>query len=312
MLKSGALIGAVDAGSNAVRFSIYKLDSRLYPLRVHQHRYPVRLGAGTFSTGALGAGDMEAALHAFKDIAATAAKKKVMALPAVATSAIREASNCDEFLQQVQQFTGVELKAITGLEEARLAALGAAPPITGGPSRLVIDVGGGSTELVLVAPDGAVTNVESLPVGAVRLARQWADEGTDSNEMPLAEREMLIRQALEHPLRPFQATGAEPLDAIAIGGAAYALMGACKHLDPALHDNTLTLQAIKGAIDVMAATLRSDYPGLLGVDASRAEILLPGSVVLSIILQTFSITELLVSDAGVREGLVYDYLAQSK
>lgn len=306
--RPGSLIGAVDAGSNAIRFGIYKLDTSLYPMRVYQKRYPVRLGAGTFSTGAMTATDMDAAVEAFREIASTAAGKKVNALPAVATSAIREASNCHLFLARVESETGIMLCAITGSEEARLAALGAAPPVDGANDRLLIDVGGGSTEVSFVKPDGHMEWNVSLRLGAVRLARQWEAQGSETGDSATGIRMQEILDLVREHIEPRKADAKRELSAIAIGGTANALYQACRHLGLVRDDNMLTLQDVMAIITKLGATAVEDYPARLNVNRDRAGIVLPGAMVLGAILQCMGVAEARISDAGVREGLVQDYL----
>lgn len=279
-------------------------------MRVYQNRYPVRLGAGTFSTGALDEDDIEAALKALTDIAATAKDRKCVAVPAVATSAVREAANCADFLARVRAETGLELCAISGEDEARLAALGAAPPSKGEKHRLLVDVGGGSTEVMLVAPDGNLEWSHSLPLGAVRLARTFEEMGLDTGTDPERTREITVLSPIIQAFVQKEAAIKELApEAIAIGGTAHAVYQACVFMghDPA--EMTINTIDIMRVMMVLERIDPADVPEQLGVDRSRATILLPGALTLHSVLITLGCDRVVVSDAGVREGLVQSYLA---
>src|SRR5262249_51177946 len=133
----------------------------------------VRLGRQSFSTGRLSDEAMELALQAVKTFSRLPRARRVERVRAVATSAVREAENGAAFVRRTRRETGLTVKVVSGLEEARLIFRAAhhALGLEGGP-HLLLDVGGGSVELVLVH-DGRPIWLRSLPLGAARLTERF-------------------------------------------------------------------------------------------------------------------------------------------
>ncbi len=283
---------------------MWKLNNRLAPILQSRKRFPVQLGAGTFTTGALADADMDAALEAFHEIAQTGRDQNLLALPAVATSAIREASNCNDFLARVHAETGIELKAITGEEEARLAARGVSISTSSNQGNLIIDMGGGSTEIIKVLPEGQMTDVVSLPLGAVRLAEHVGmpacfDKDALSRMMDLVQ-ETISKTSLKQFLSPPPAT--------CIGGTACALASAVRSRGMAASDVKVQIVDIEETMTELARMTVSSISRTIGTDNSRAQLIIPGAYILTGILRHLQVKEFAVSDAGVREGLVSEYL----
>ena len=159
----------MDVGSNAIRLVVAEFKSPTRYKVLERVRMPVRLGASVFHTNRIDPETLEAALEAFRSFRKTMEEHDVVVHRAVATSATREAKNRTTFLERVRAETGLDLELIKGTEEARLVALGVRTKISldRGIS-MILDVGGGSSEIVLVG-HGEILVVESHDVGTVRL-----------------------------------------------------------------------------------------------------------------------------------------------
>src|SRR6476659_1915555 len=138
-------LGAIDAGSNAIRVVIAELGATEI-VRVEAERIPVRLGHHAFTRGELDEQTIDAAVAAFIHFRERFDHHKVSVFRAVATSAVRNASNRDVLLHRVYHEAGVELEVIEGEEEARLVRKSVVHALgpTGTPPRAILDLGGGS------------------------------------------------------------------------------------------------------------------------------------------------------------------------
>src|SRR4051812_18371318 len=186
-----ARLAAIDIGSNAIRLRVVEVDPptmgpdgpRFTPFRdVLVDRAPVRLGHDVFTKGLIEAGVLGAACEALRRFRAAMDGAKVDRYRAVATSAAREAANGDVFVERAERESGIHVEVIEGVEEARLVQLAVGERLQlHGRSALLIDIGGGSTELTLLstaadAPArGSATLTRSLPIGTVRLVEAFLE-----------------------------------------------------------------------------------------------------------------------------------------
>src|SRR5438876_245194 len=166
-------LAAIDVGSNSVHVVVADVSADGRVEVVDRVKEMVRLGRHTFTTGRLPPAAMDLAVGAVKTFARLAHARRVVRMRAVATSAVREARNGMAFVRRLRRETGLPVKVITGAEEARLIFRAAqhALGLRGGP-HLLLDVGGGSVELVLVQ-QGRPLWLRSLPLGAARLAERF-------------------------------------------------------------------------------------------------------------------------------------------
>src|SRR5437016_3504924 len=166
-------LAAIDVGSNSVHIVVADVSTDGRVEVVDRVKEMVRLGRRTFTTGRLPPAAMDLAVGAVKTFARLAHARRVVRMRAVATSAVREARNGMAFVRRLRRETGLPVKVITGAEEARLIFRAAqhALGLRGGP-HLLLDVGGGSVELVLVQ-QGRPLWLRSLPLGAARLAERF-------------------------------------------------------------------------------------------------------------------------------------------
>src|SRR5579862_5291506 len=169
------VIAAIDAGTNAVRLEIARLrpDGTLDVL--HQERDPVRPGEGLFLSGAMPRATLERLLAALRRYGALCRRYRAR-IRAVATSAVREARNREDIIRRVQAEAGFRLEVISGQEEARLICLGVLEGAPAGRRSLVVDIGGGSTEIAPASGERAL-KLFSVEVGAVRLTELFASSG---------------------------------------------------------------------------------------------------------------------------------------
>ncbi len=232
---------------------------------------------------------------------------------AVATSAVRDASNQEEFLAQMSAALGVPVEVISGQEEARLIHLGVtARWPQPGRNVLIVDVGGGSAELILSVDNHLVEGV-SKPLGAVRLTEVFLTKDPPSGQQ-LHRMESFIEDKLSQAVKEF----GRALPDVAIGTSASAAAVVC-----AANGIPRERREEADRIPVTTAQLRKLYKELsrlplserkkfVGIGPRRAEIIVPGAAVLMLSLERFKLNGLQYSTAGVRDGIIADLIARSK
>lgn len=304
-------IAAIDAGSNAIRFVVAEFGEHAYKV-IARLRVPVRLGHRVFTRGALDDDTMDRAVAAFRRFRAEVDRLGVSRLRAVATSATREASNRDGFLDRIRVESDIDLEPITGEEEARLVHLAVSRRIDLSQGRwILVDLGGGSIEVSLVDDTGILWS-HSYKVGTVRLletlaaakgchdtVRQWVERGLchltipppDGHPGPAAfaatggNAEALARLALGNP-----AQLARPQDASSVAGAAQAIP--VSRLDDVIR----TLAAMTEAQRIERFRLRPD----------RADVILPAALVYRHFAALAHSNQMVVPSVGVKEGVLLD------
>lgn len=309
MLRSGDIASIVDIGSNAIRHTVFQVDLNGQPIAIHRARYPVRLGAGTFADKNLAEPDIHDAIEALHEIMKSDLTRDAAVIRAIATSAVRDAANRDHFIDRVRQATGLEIQTITGGDEAHYAALAASALVPPGQPYTVIDIGGGSTEIAFTDPDHSHDPFfQSLPLGAVRLARQWGMRDLYETRV-LENHRAAINDILRTSLPP---DNLARQTVIGMGGAIKSLTAIARHLatasratPPPLPENQLDAHTITTIRDLLAKTPAPQMPETLAVDPTRTTIILAGAEILHALTRHLQIRSIQVTNAGIPEGLVH-------
>lgn len=297
-------LGAIDAGSNAIRVVIAELGpSEL--VRIEAERVPVRLGHGAFTRGELDAKTVDQAVAAFVHFRQRFDHHGVTMYRAVATSAVRGASNRDVLLHRLYHEAGIELEVIEGEEEARLVrkavvhALGSA----GTQPRAILDLGGGSLEVNL--RHGSAWRGYSLPVGTVRLLETFGLDGAIAD----AEAGMVRRYTatLMHTTTSARGgrseLGGSGL-AAATGGNADALAKIVGDGNPTMP--SFELAALEKALPSIVGKSVDERMAAFNVKRDRAEVLGIAALVFATAARQLGITRLVAPGVGVREALLLE------
>jgi len=287
-------LGAIDAGSNAIRIVIAELGSTEL-VRIEAERIPVRLGHNTFTAGVLEAKTIDEAVTAFVHFRERFDHHQVTMYRAVATSAVRNATNRDVLLHRLYHEAGIELEVIEGEEEARLvrkAVTQAAHP--GQPPQIILDLGGGSLEVNLRR--GSVWRGHSLPVGTVRLLETFGLDGA-------------IQDAEAGMVRRYTATLMTPIARAAAGHTTAAITGGnADALAKIFGDGSgaFELAALeKGLPSVVGASVEERI-SKFGVKRDRAEVLGIAALVFATVARQLGIARLVAPGVGVREGVLIE------
>lgn len=291
---------AIDLGSNSVLLTVVEADGSV----VHDEARVVGLGQGLGERGLLRPERMEAAVEALADFARVARELGVApgAVRGVTTSAARRALNAATFLARVRAVTGITLEVISGDEEARLSWLGARQGLAleEGPVGLV-DVGGGSTELV-VGAEGRVSWRVSVEAGSVRLTEAFLGTGV-VNHTDYAR----LRGHVDGLFGPVRPQGRCRV-ALAVAGSATTLaamdLGLGAYDGARVHGYRLTRAAIRTWIDRLLGASPEERRALVAVSPERADSLLAGATLLDAGLAALGRQAAVVSDRGLRFGVL--------
>jgi exopolyphosphatase/guanosine-5'-triphosphate,3'-diphosphate pyrophosphatase len=311
-MKNMPRYAAIDIGSNSIRMLAAETAAGMPTKILAAERQVTRLGAGVFRDGRITREAMDLASNILSRMAQVYRELNVVAVRAVATSAVRDASNQHEFLERAAEVLGTPVEIISGQEEARLIHQGVQARWPQGNKRvLMIDVGGGSAE-VIVSDRGALVEGFSKPLGSVRLTEVFLKSDTP---VPLELHRMneFIEEKLMTPLRRI---GVGPFDrAIATSATAAAIVCAINRVPRSRREDADSLKASVTQIRKFYREVSSlDVSGrrkIQGIGPKRAELIVAGAAVFLRILELFHQPALHYSAAGVRDGIIADLAARS-
>jgi exopolyphosphatase/guanosine-5'-triphosphate,3'-diphosphate pyrophosphatase len=306
---------AIDLGTNNCRLLIARPASGNFVV-IDAFSRVVRLGEGLAQTGRLSDAAMDRALGALKVCADKLRRRNVHLARSVATEACRRAANGAEFIERVRRETGIMLDIISAQEEARLAVLGCHILLEDGIGpAMIFDIGGGSTELVLIEPGGPVPRIldwQSVPWGVVSLSETVGHEIEDADEKARAARYAKMRQVVDDSFAEFAGRigphRAPDLRLLGTSGTVTTL--ASVHLELPQYDRKAvdglivpsdSMREISSRLAHMAAEERRRLPC---IGQERADLVVAGCAILESILDLWPAPRLGVADRGIREGIL--------
>ena len=302
---------AIDIGSNSVRLAVAEVEPGRPARTLTSRREVTRLGTSVFSEGSLSKEAMDHLCGILVEFQASIERHHVMGARAVATSAVRDARNQDEFLRRASIAAGMPVEIISGIEEARLihAGVQAVWPHPGARI-LIIDIGGGSAEAI-VGENGRMTTAFSKPLGAVRLKQMFlANDPPRENDLDRLS--SYIDEKIAPALKKIGKGGFDRV--IATSSTAAAVICAVNGINRRERELADRKRASAAQVDRLVAELsgqklsvRRKHPGL---GPRRAEIIVGGAAVLGRLLRTFEAKSVYYSVAGVRDGIIADLSAR--
>jgi exopolyphosphatase/guanosine-5'-triphosphate,3'-diphosphate pyrophosphatase len=303
-------IAAIDIGSNSIHMVI--ADAARPPAFevVDREREVVQIGRGSFADRRLRRGAMRRTAIALRRFVQLARRMQADRILCTATAAVRESANGGEFLQMCREQAGVTPRVIPAAEEGRLIDLAIRSALRMPPeTALVVDIGGGSAQLAF--GDGTATpRVIGMPLGALRLTEEYL-----SGDPPAPRELSKLRRAIRQELRAaFERAGYDRALAVyGSSGSIHALAHAAAWLEHGdrirqVNGYVLTAAALRRTTRRLLRMTVAQRERLPEIDAPRAEIILPGALVLLEVLERAQADHVTVSDFGVREGLVTDWL----
>ncbi len=298
-------LAGIDIGTLTCRLLIADLAPGHPFKELRSERRILRLGEGVDQTKRLSPAAMDRVIHCLQEWRSVIENHEVEATAVVATSAVRDASNRVEFLARVKAECGLEVELISGEEEARRTLLGIRSGLPVGVTDiLALDIGGGSTEFILDRP-GQNPITRSIDIGVVRLCERLLRHD------PPTEDE--VRQAREWITRETKAAVAEMGDYrqatfVGTAGTVTALAAMAQKLstyEPArIHNYVLKLDTIRELEQTLLSRKKVERIGLPGLERNREEVIVAGAIIIRMIMETLRQEECLVSDLGLREGVL--------
>lgn len=302
-------LAAIDVGSNSIHMLVVEADGAGGYRVLARERDMVRLGKSALGRGTLSRKAIRNGLESLLRMTTLARLKGATRVEAVATSAVREASNGDEFLEQVHALTGLAIRVLDGEEEGALIfrAVRHAVDLGRGWSALV-DVGGGSTEWCNIR-GGRLTSVRSLELGSLRGAELLASDPPTTGELEKLRRR--IRERLEK-VRVSSRTEqliATSGTALCCGELVDQLAGRERSLAVGgLRE--LRLRDLAALVATLRTLTRDEIAALPPVGAPRAGSILAGAVLLEELARHAGVDRLHLCDRALREGLVLEMLGE--
>lgn len=301
------LLAGIDIGTLTCRLLIGRVagDGRL--TEVHSDRRILRLGEGVDRDHLLRPAAMARVVEALRDWRTVINSHHVDAQIAVATSAVRNARNREEFLGRVKQEVGFDVEIISGEEEARRTLLGIRSGLpTGISSMLGLDIGGGSTEFMLDRPSHAPI-IRSIEIGVVRLTERLLTSDPPTADEIQAARELITKEA-EQARAILGELGGVTL--VGTAGSITTLAAMAQKLttyEPIrIHNYRLSLETVRGIEQQLLGRTKVQRREMPGLEAGREDVVVAGTLILCGVMETLGFSEGLVSDVGLREGILLD------
>ena len=297
-------VAAIDCGTNSIRLLIADIDGANFR-EIHREMEIVRLGQGVDKTGQFHPDAIIRTLAAVDKFAIEIAKRGVEKIRFCATSATRDATNRDLFIDGVKERLGIAPEVIPGEVEAALSFQGATRdfPPTDGPF-LVIDIGGGSTEFVFGTTD--VEFAKSMNIGCVRMTeRHFTGGDADPGQIAAAIED--IDEAIAQAAKIVPITESKTL--IAVAGTATTVAAAALELSTydryAIHLSRISAAKVHATSKMFLSSKREDREALGYMHPGRVDVIGAGSLVLSRIMLATGATEFVASESDILDGMAW-------
>lgn len=314
-IPDGRVVAFLDIGTNSVRLLLVRIHPNHSYATLTQQKEVVRLGEGEFVDQSLQPAAMDRAALVCRKFAQLSRSYGAEEIIAITTSAVREAKNQGDFLRRLRREADLDVRVISGKEEARLIYLGVASGVhLGSQEAAFIDIGGGSTE-VIAGDHRRYHFLGSLNLGAIRLTPLFFSPGEEGPVSP--ERYALLQRYVRmSSVRTLQQMRGYRFDvAFGSSGTVENLTDIAAH---ALHhrqrqrEDVLSYRDLERVIQELCALSLERRRKIPGINPERADIIIAGAAILDTLMQDLRLRELrVIADRGLREGLFIDYLSRS-
>jgi exopolyphosphatase/guanosine-5'-triphosphate,3'-diphosphate pyrophosphatase len=299
-------ISAIDIGSNSIRQTIADVSPTGVIRVVDEMKAAPRLGAGLYERGSLNEIAVQNALSTLSRMSTLANQLGAQRTEVVATSAVRDATNGEQFLKLVRAETGLNIRILRGDDEARLSFRSALAHFDLGVGRAVVmDIGGGSLELALSA-DGLVERLISLPFGAIRMTEQYL--GASGKKKGMRK----LRKEVRRELRRTVAARHWHASRIICSGGTFTSLAAI-HLArtgienaKSVHGTVIPRVELEHIVDMLHNMPLEERQRVPGLSAARADIIVAGLAVAAEVAARVEAKELVISGYGIREGILLE------
>ncbi len=298
------IAAAIDLGSNSFHMIVARLSDGV-PTVIDKMKESVRLGNGLDNEGNLCDESKQRALACLKRFGQRLQDMPPGSVRAVGTNTLRNTNDAEAFLIEAEQALGHPIDIIAGVEEARLIYLGVSQSLaTDGEQRFVMDIGGGSTELI-IGQGSSPKWMESLEMGCVSMTRRFFSDGiVTEKKIKAAKLHALVE------LAPIAQTVREQGWHQAIGASGSIKSASNVIREMGLHSYGITVEALDQVIDKILAFGSLELVELPGLNPERTPVFLGGLIILRATIHVLNIDCIVASDGALREGLLYDLLGR--
>ncbi|MBX3327772.1 MAG: Ppx/GppA phosphatase family protein [Nitrospira sp.] len=300
-------LAGIDIGTLTCRLVVADLASGQPLKELRSERRILRLGEGVDQTKRLSPAAMDRVIHCLQEWRRIIESHQVEATAVVATSAVRDASNRAEFLARVKTECGFEVELISGAEEARRTLLGIRSGLPAGVTDiLALDIGGGSTEFILDRSDQSLIT-RSIDIGVVRLCERLLRHDPPTEEEVSQARTWITR---ETQFAITEMGDYRQVTFVGTAGTITALAAMAQKLSTyesgRIHNYVLKLETIQELEQTLLSRTKANRIGLPGLEKNREEVIAAGAIIIRTIMETLGQKKCLVSDFGLREGVLID------
>jgi len=304
---------AIDIGTNTFRLLIANVCSdptnKGYSIQqICSERIITRLGEGITADGMISDSSMQKGLDALKIFSRIIADNDVTKTSAIATSALREAKNSKDFILKAKELSGLDIQTISGDDEARLTASGMMMDIDVPDEAILIDIGGGSTELIFTNR-AVAAHLHSLNLGVVYLAAKYMTDDPPSGDM-IDKMEKDIEKVITSETLLFDKKADTGVRLIGTAGTITALAAMSLKLTSydhnKIHKSRMSAETIRNIFHRLALISSAERAQYIPFEPERLDIIVPGTLILLKLMELFRSDEILVSDYGLREGILLE------
>lgn len=295
-------IASIDIGTNSMRLLIADYNKTISNRKKIVNT--TRMGQGINESGIISNDAIKRNLDSFISFVNTAKNDKAEQIYAIGTSALRDSKNKEQFIELAKLNTGIEIEIINGNTEAELGFYGVALGIDETERLLIIDIGGGSTEFVVGSKNEGVIYKESIDIGAVRLTEQFNASEKNSN---LEEMTNFIYSKINHLQKAAKTYNIKKV--VGIGGTITTASSINQHMKiydtDKIHNSLLRVENIEYILRSLNSISLDERKKVIGLEASRADIIVSGLNILLCILKCMDIPTITVSEFDNLEGLIF-------
>ncbi len=301
------LISAIDVGSNAMRMAVGSINGDSKVKIIDNVREPVRLGEDVFKNRIISEQTTERAIEAFIQFRKILYKHGINRIRAVGTSALREAANRDVFIDKVFRASDIQIQVIGAEEEARLVHLAVSQKISlAGKTALLIDLGGGSVEILLVS-NGEIASTESFDMGSVRLLTKLEEE----IEKP-ARFHHLIQEYVDAVKRRIKRLiGNHKLDLCIGTGGNLECLGDLRSEIFEKNKEEISSNELETIVQKLQGMSFEERMRVFNIKADRADVIFPASIIVQKILKITGLKEVKIPRVGLKDGILLDVVREA-
>ncbi|RBP35479.1 Ppx/GppA phosphatase family protein [Garciella nitratireducens] len=302
-------IAVIDIGTNSMRYMISEIQQNKI-VKCYKTLKTTRIGEGMQQKGEISSQAFDRNLKALKEFKEQAEKQGATEIIVFGTSALRDAKNAKEFISIVQRKLNLSIEILTGEQEARIGFQGAIEGVL--EDVLVIDIGGGSTEFIYGNQKKGILEMTSLNIGALRMKEIYIYHD------PVKEEELLIlKQRIKETLQEGLSQSFYNMSSVmGIGGTITTLSSIKQNMkeydSKKIHHSKLLIQDVRNILKRLKVLNLEQRKKIVGLQPSRADIIIAGIVILLEIMETLKIEELLVSEKDTLEGMLLFKLRMKK